>query len=330
MAVPISSVYDELMHYTTFAGLSGIVSSGLVRATDASFLNDAREISHYFDTRLEAVVEPEVRRFAYENARNPESLARIIEFGGFQALIKEEASILAQSIRAATIEMNRPFVLSLCGAPDDRVRRSGLLSQWRGYGPDGGYALVFDSKGIEQALAEETKAFAYMHILIGDVYYEGVDPIRQPAKSEFEEMEAVVRQGAARMLRNQKSPEQMADFYHAVTGLSCTFKHWGFWEEREVRVVAIPTPSDLLAEGPVSPALPKEVKTFTRENVSVPYVELFSSRPESNPRGSLPLKRVIVGPHRDRTSRTGQVVELLRANGYDIEVVESEIPYLGR
>lgn len=330
MPVPVSSVYDELMHYTTFDGLSGIVSSGCLWATDANFLNDAREISHYFDARLQAVVEPEVRKYAHEVARDPETLARIVSLGGFDELIKEESAVIVSSLRDVTLKMNRPFVLSLCGAPNDRIRRSGLLSQWRGYGADGGYALVFDSKGIEAKLELEAKSFSYTHVQMGDVFYEGIDPDGQPAKSDFDEMEAEVKKGASQLLRKRTLPADSPVFYRSVTSLSCLFKHWGFWEEREIRVVAIPIPTTLLPEGETLTEPLKEIKHFCRRGVDVPYIELFVAAPGLTEGQKLPLKRVIVGPHRDSTSRIPEVIDLLRSNGYDAEVIESEIPYVGR
>ncbi len=327
MPVPVSSVYDELMHYTTFGGLSGIISSGCIWATDANYLNDAREISHYFDVRLKTVIEPVTKRVLYKLAQDPEKLAEIVRRGGFDELINGEVAALFTSIRTATMQMNRPFVLSLCGARSERVRQSGLLSQWRGYGADGGFALVFDTKGIETGLEREAKAYAYLHVQIGDVFYEGIDSEIQPGKVDFEEMENTVQQGVERLIRERALPPESGDFYQAVTGLTCLFKHWGFEEEREVRVVAIPTPENLLSE---ESRPQKTIKAHTRNSVEVPYIELFIGSPDFKHLEKLPLKRVIIGPHRDHAQRTSQVRELLKANGYDVQVVESEIPYLGR
>ncbi len=46
-------------------------------------------------------------------------------------------------------------VCFLPGSGKRTAQNDGLLSQWRGYGKDGGYALVFDSQKLEEALKDE-------------------------------------------------------------------------------------------------------------------------------------------------------------------------------
>jgi hypothetical protein len=329
MPIPVSHVYDELMHYTTLRGFTGIVSSGCIWATDASFLNDASEISHFFDIRLARVIAPVVRTRGIELARSPEILADMSNQGGVERVIDAEISTVVRSLREATLSMNKPYVLSLCGTADDRVRHSGLLSQWRGYGADGGYALVMDTKGLEDALLVETKSHHYMHAEIGDVYYEGIDPLIQPARGDFEELEKTVNEGVNRILRGGTA-EETEGFYQAVTSLSCLCKHWGFWEEREIRLVVVPASEDVVDAVPEAVRPAKAVKSFPRGAVSVPYVELFASSPSAGLQTKLPIKRVIVGPHIDRVQRLASAKELLGLHGYDVDVTVSEIPYIGR
>jgi hypothetical protein len=53
------------------------------------------------------------------------------------------------------------YVTCFCGESDDEyVNQNGLLSQWRGYG-DGGFAIVFDTRGIEELLDIESRQFNY-------------------------------------------------------------------------------------------------------------------------------------------------------------------------
>jgi hypothetical protein len=52
------------MHYTTAGGLSGIVSSGCFWAMHAAFLNDAEELTHFFDSRLNDLVEDAISSIA--------------------------------------------------------------------------------------------------------------------------------------------------------------------------------------------------------------------------------------------------------------------------
>jgi hypothetical protein len=47
----------------------------------------------------------------------------------------------------------------------------GLLSQWRAYGGDGGYAIEFQKNNITERVNEERNRFANYAIILGDVIY---------------------------------------------------------------------------------------------------------------------------------------------------------------
>jgi len=329
MSTPVSQQYPELLHYTTFAGLRGVLSSGCLWATDATFLNDSSEISHFFDERLRELITEDARQYAIELARVPQYRARMIKDGGIDQVVELEVGAWHSVLRRVTLAMNRPFVLSLSGPSDERVQNSGLLSQWRGYGVDGGYAIVFDSQKLESMLTAEASAHHYMHVQIGDVYYHGIDPKIQPATPDIAEYEEIVHQGVRRMMRGGTA-EETERLYEAVTALSCLYKHWGFWEEREVRVVVVPASQEVaLAGGPQSPPQ-KEVRFLTRDAREVPYIELFSAVRLAGETAPLPIKRVIVGPHKNREVHAECVRHELVSAGYAAEVVQSKIPYIGR
>lgn len=118
--------------------------------------------------------------------------------------------------------------------------------------------------------------------------------------------------------------------FDPVTSLSCLFKHRGFHEEREVRIVAIPLSEELTLQarlhGEVRPM--RQRKTFLRGGTPVPYLDLFAA--ESALAGvQLPITRVIVGPHFESERRRASVREMLRTREIDAEVRVSEIPYVG-
>ena len=328
MPTPVSHDYSELLHYTTMNGLRGIIESGCMWASNAAWLNDSSEITHFFDVRLSALIEHEARNYAYELAREPEKLERMVREGGVQKIIAKETAVLTSILRRATLEMNQPFVLSLSGPRDEKVRSNGLLSQWRGYGQDGGYAIVFDTVQLEELLKREAESHHYTHVQIGDVYYHGIDDAIQPATPDVAEYDSLVRLGVSRIIRGGTAAETER-FYEAVTSLSCLCKHWGFWEEREVRVVVVPASTEIMHAAEKAPP-PKEIKAFTRGESRVPYVELFAPTSGSSGSKRLPIKRIIVGPHRNRDAHAQQVQELLLNSGYTAEVVQSEIPYIGR
>lgn len=253
----------------------------------------------------------------------------MVNDGGIDKIVSMEADAWQSTLRRVTLSMNRPFVLSLSGPSDARVQHSGLLSQWRGYGSDGGYALVLDTRKLEAMLADEAQMHHYLHVHMGDVYYHGVDLCIQPATPDVAEYEAIVHQGISRMMRGGTA-EETDRFYEAVTALSCLYKHWGFWEEREVRVVVVPASGEVTNAGEQHVPPRKEIKSFVRSEKQVPYVELFDAVALEDAVGKLPVKRVIVGPHRNRELHSGCVKELLASKGYAATVVQSEIPYIGR
>jgi Protein of unknown function (DUF2971) len=279
------------MHYTTFAGLQGIISSGCLWATDAAYLNDTSEITHFFDVRLKRLVAGPVRDVSVKN------------------------------LKAKTLSMNRPFVLSLCGTTNPLVAESGLLSQWRGYGNDGGFAIVFDTAGIKDAFELEAKQHHYMHAQFGRVYYEEMEP----TPTDFKECEEIVRMTIA--------GRRCGRFYRAVTHLSCFCKHWAFSEEREVRVVVVPANQEAIAADPANGRLQKTIEHFTRKNdkddkIQVPYVELFTHKEPRLPK--LPIKRIIVSPHNVSDEQIEEVKGLLSEYGYNkMAVQKSKIPYRG-
>lgn len=331
MAKPVSSEYQELIHYTTAAGLSGIVESGCIWATHAAFLNDSEEIRHFFDSRLVPLVAEEVTAHLGELLPNPSLEQEIAKHGGVQAFAMWEAKNISERLRGAVMSFNDPYVFSLSAPTDEAVSRSGLLSQWRGYGPDGGYAIVFDTGKIEELIHEESRRHLYKQLQWGDVFYHPSSAGHQPASAEVMEWESDLREIVRGMIRGEE-PKAIGRFYPTVTALSCVYKHWGFAEEHEVRVVAIPAslkdvddPNNEKGNPPEKP-----VRTFQRAGSPVPYIELFRPNGDESPRGRLPIKRVIVGPHRDSARRKNAVERLLSANGYVVEVSCSEIPYIGR
>ena len=319
------------MHYTTGAGFTGIVSSGCLWATHAAFLNDAEEMKHFFDVRLLDITLAEVLKYTSELARSPAIAAEIEAEGGIEKIARREAETLVARLRSTTLDFNHPYIFSMSAARDPRVSDSGLLSQWRGYGSDGGYALVLDTVAFERLLMAEGKTYDYQYAEWGDVHYYGVDQSSQPSSQDVAESEEVVKTGIAKLIRGGTAQETKG-FYDAISSLSCRYKHWGFWEEQEVRVVAIPANADVARlateRGEAKPQ--KSIKTFLRGGLPVPYLELFGSPGSSETRTRLPIKKVIIGPHREAALRAQAVQRLLAANGYDTEVVCSKIPYIGR
>jgi hypothetical protein len=104
----------------------------------------------------------------------------------------------------------------------------------------------------------------------------------------------------------------------------CALKHEGFKEENEFRIVAILPDSNNQSQC----RRRKEIKFREKDGEMTPYIELFGQDGVC-----LPIKRIIVGPHRNKESRVAMVKAMLqndkRPSVKSIEVTSSEIPFKG-
>lgn len=323
MSRTVPEVHAELLHYTSVAGLMGIIQSDSLRATHSAFLNDSTEISLFFDARLAKILEAGIRA---ELAADP-ALQVSPQFASTpqeaDAVIVRWAIDMGDAIRTTTKRFNEPYLTCFSAPMNERVRVDGLLSQWRGY------ALVFDTRRLEELLKIEGKSLWYQYAQWGDVHYHQDDDDLAAAEPEIHEAEDALRAAIRRFIKNPSSSELETTFEPVAT-LSCLFKHWGFHEEREVRIVVIPPNEELVREGRAAgeqrPARPHKV--FIRGGTPVPYLDLFAQNPQCDV-FRLPVLRVIVGPHPQSQLRRQAVEQVLRTSGINAEVVVSRIPYIG-
>lgn len=115
------TVNGNLFHYTTAAGLIGIVRSSQLWATGCEYLNDPQEMSYGIDLAVEVLID--LCRHDCDPISN-----------------------LPAMVQNALGERNVPsslYVASFCGDGD-------LLDQWRGYSDAGrGYCIEFDRLAIQ-------------------------------------------------------------------------------------------------------------------------------------------------------------------------------------
>jgi hypothetical protein len=67
-------------------------------------------------------------------------------------------SFLLDTLKKSANIISEPYLTSFCGVANSVISESGLLSQWRGYGIDGGYAIVFDTKALKALVAQEKES----------------------------------------------------------------------------------------------------------------------------------------------------------------------------
>lgn len=316
----VSDKYPELFHYTTVEAFRSIYNSRTFWATHYEDLNDSSEFRR-FRLRIRDFIAPTIRKIFDERTRCGKEIAAAVESdGGIDAVVGQEAAMHSDLLHRATFDekgLPHVFVCSFCTHDSGSYEAEhGLLSQWRGYGAGSDVALVLDTRGIEERMKHEKDVFSHPINHIGDVTYDD-DPGLEK-KVEFCKVFELL-------------PELLHAFYSGtqpnygkilepiILG-STLVKHHAFHEEKEVRIVVSPKPTNPASTFYVDEHNSKPIKCRQRGEGEVRYIELFGD-------ASIPIKRVIVGPSRIQNLNYQNVREWTAGSG--IEVVMSETPFVG-
>lgn len=321
----VSDVYENLYHYTTWDGLLGIIKSQCLWATHYRFLNDFSEII-LFRERLINLMLPHVRqKYNLLIQNRPDVAQKIKQKGSLEQVILQETELYVDyNYKAVGEEI---YILSFCGEHKcQHVNRNGLLSQWRGYGTGGGFAIVLNTKKLEEMLITEMQTYDYGYLFIADLVYSNDD---SRLSSETAEDLAVLADDVNLLFDHKKLPteETRLEGYYPFVRCISRYKHLGFCEENEVRVVALPTVinkeiTELAKRDGAHLKPEKENKFRDKDNGLVPYIELFNSDEIK-----LPIEKIIVGPHKEKESKATALRVMLKHT--EIEVLCSDIPFVG-
>jgi hypothetical protein len=328
------SLPDELYHYTGTHGLKGIINSQTLWATHYRYLNDTEEVTLFRD-RLPNFLRPVFKNIFAE--LNPQEQQLLLdEYHNIEMAEKEESKKLATTMYNHTFvgvekkpPIAEPYITAFCRVDknDERVANHGLLSQWRGYGAQGGYSIIFDAEQLHHLVEEEAKKWAYSTGFSGDVVYSSATD--EEIYDEFGEHIDAIQKNWGQALRT-RDPKALENTYSRFIACACRFKHWGFAEENEFRIVLPPTSSEIVevANKRGKTLLAKPVRFFLRNGTMVPYLNLFEGITGSSCK-RLPIKRIIVGPHPEKEKRKLAVEKLLSQYNIEADVSVSEIPFLG-
>lgn len=334
MKEEIWDVYPELFHYTSPAGLEGILRTQTLWATHAAFLNDVTELG-LFPERLPEFLRAHVESALRVRAASSDALlSELNQEGGPSIVAGAMAHELAQAMHDALVGADGQgaildfFIVSFCTVPSKQalVSEHGLLSQWRGYGHHGGYALVFDTAGFKELLTDEENRWQ-VQLIFGDVAYSNDTPdvlIRKLG----EDIEPLAH-AIGEWVKNPNSEQARENTFLPMISCVARYKHWGFYEEHEVRLIASVNGERIINQSPPTNAekLEKPRHHFNRRGTHVPCLHLFENVTDGAKR-SLPISRIIVGPHHDQERRYLGVKSLLAELGLAIPVTKSEIPYV--
>lgn len=323
-----SEVYEKLYHYTTWDGLLGILRTQTLWATHYRFLNDYSEIVLFRD-KLVSLILPYVEEgYKMLIKKSPSIQQKIRQKGGLSHVIQHDAEVIVDAHYSATGD--EIYILSFCGQhKNPYINSNGLLSQWRGYGSGGGFALEFNTQKLEHILDKEAKRFEYGPTHLSDLIYSD-DEGR--LKRELSDDLSVIADDVKKLFKSTKTSEEEKTIFLKgfMAFVSCIsrFKHCGFSEENEVRAVLLPTVFDqeylelAKKDGSTTPRPEKERKFRDKNGQLVPYIELFDTADIE-----LPIERIIVGPHKDKEARAAALRVMVRNTR--IQITCSEIPFVG-
>lgn len=332
--------HQDLYHYTSREGLEGIWTSQTLRATHYQDLNDTSECRLIVDP-LKAQVAKEVKRFVADHKGDYPELRKLsLDPRRLRKLIQEESSKLVDIPLALMFDREsvsgkasffHPYILSFCSHFDkpSYVRKNGLLSQWRGYGASGGYALVFERVGLSELLEVEKSQFLYAHADIDQVRYNTDDrAFLEGFRSEIEQIRRssrVMIERATRRIEEAVTVAEIDSSYAAFAKMASLFKHQGFYEEEETRIVAAPWKDSVLDEQMTkdpSHLDSHKDKQIKKEQIEMErrFISLFSDAP------ALPIDRIIVGPSQDQEKNFQFAKEITRNR---VRVSRSKTPFVG-
>ncbi|TQK30214.1 DUF2971 domain-containing protein [Arthrobacter sp. SLBN-53] len=219
---------DLLYHYTTVSGLEGILASSTLFATHIGYLNDAEEMKHGVK-QIEQLLAPSSDLVAAVAMENPGSSRQVV--AGINRLRSEFTSSHHQSL------VKQPYVTCLSEVGDQ-------LSQWRGYGGRGGYAIHFDTKLLRKTVRlkglDGAHLFGEFNLLQqiayhpdeASVYLAGIlDRFADAIGEQLEEPE-----GSTRDVISLSYEFSLIELQNAIA----VMKNPAFDEEREFRIVSHP------------------------------------------------------------------------------------------
>jgi hypothetical protein len=213
---------ETLYHYTTFAGLMGIVRSQMLWASDIRYMNDSAELKHTAD-----LIRMEITQRITAGYAKPNLLNQFLEWVTHR--ITNGHMLFAASFRS----------------------NGNLLSQWRGYSKLGkGVSLGFNPDYILKCAREQS-------FQIGKCIYNSTDQHRL-IKQVVDSVEGLAQTHHEKKdIPEKNDPQSYYDVFEKIETdllrIAAILKHPSFQEEEEWRIV-----SPALTDYVTSPVLFRE------------------------------------------------------------------------
>ena len=235
MTKKLHEEHEEVMHYTSASGLHGIVTSKTLWASHTSFVNDAEEVVGFFSRLLPMILKPVFKGYVAESEYHKKRVqdARQLGVDLFDHWLKK----IVDGFKEAEVRTSDHYVASFCATKDAWISQNGLLSQWRGYGLDGGYAIIFDREQLGVLLEREGKMYHDERLAWRDVQYRLAGNINATDEQGQEQIRNIKEAAYAHW--TTADVKKVYPAFDSIALLSAFCKHIGFEEEREFRIVVI-------------------------------------------------------------------------------------------
>jgi hypothetical protein len=280
----------RVYHYTTGAGLIGIIQSGSLWATQIACLNDTKELVHAVDELKDAIAKHRAVGVSVD-----------AEF-----ILQKMLGLLDKP----DPEVSGAFVASFSEVDDD-------LSQWRAYGDgEGGYAIEFDTQALVNATAQYGSYFVPVYYTDQQKHTLFDDSIRWSETYFVQGLTTVPARDRELwgMLFAQR-------WLQHLSFLAPLIKHPKFAGEHERRIIHQLKPDDFSKLGFM------QKQSLMSRYIPIRFA---ASDPDANGYTRLPITGIVIGPVRHREVSRISVGDLLVSKGYtvaDVPVRISQVPY---
>lgn len=327
----VSEEFPELFHYTSVSAFENINKTRQFWVTHYQDLNDTTEFTR-FRLRLCEFIRPTIRDiFERQMERHSQFADGVKAYGGIEVVLDNEVEDFLSTVHGRTFakEMYKDtFVCSFCGHQKPYEAAHGLLSQWRGYGAEGGVAVVLDTPALEQMMRDYYEHLAQLQLLyLATVEYDSLGEesdtkLKKRFKTVFEVLPEIAERWYPKneLYENEELASLFTRIHDEFVLGSTLVKHHAFHEENEIRVVVSPKSEESYNQFQASDTRSRRETLYRPvRGREVRYIELLGSV-------SLPIKRIIVGPSKIQNSNYQRIRSAVEAS---VEVVRSEIPFTG-
>ncbi len=218
------------------------------------------------------------------------------------------------------------YMSCFCKPNDKEDFLHGLLSQWRAYGIDGGYALQLSRKKLLAAIEKLDKKKRWQFDL-KDVFYTTANPLREKVldhisaftRAYIDHLEQIGRP-LSEVFNTRTVPNPIGNLLggpiEALLDYLIHTKNGHFSEERECRLSLVEAEASTLEKMPTY--------CFDRGGLIVPYKTITDT--------TIPLadciEWIVIGPSSRMNARFKSVCQIVQSSGLNIKVRPSHIPFV--